>query len=197
MEKVADSRVSGEKLVITTSQRHPNTAQGFSSEARTRGGPIPPLWPGVFGDPLGSGPGTALRVHPGEMREAGLSPLLVRDAVLEAAGRLLSELVGHLVAHDAASLCAGTHRTVTLLPRATFVQIRPGKDLPSLQTYGSTVSPCRVPTAALIGVVSADPSSRGSPLGPLRSLVGRRDAVRTWPGDDPGEACRRQTALSR
>ena len=101
MKKGADSRVSREKLVVSTGQRLSDTAQGFSPKARARGGPVLALWPNMSRGPLGRGPRPCLRGHPGEVRKAGFPPKLVRDSVMLAGGRLLGVMVCHLVAHNA------------------------------------------------------------------------------------------------
>ena len=72
VEKGADRRMLGEKLVTPTSQRLSGPAQRFSTKAWARGWPVPPLWPDMGGDPLGCGPCASLRGRTSEVREAGL-----------------------------------------------------------------------------------------------------------------------------
>ena len=51
--------------------------------------------------PLESGPGSALGGPPGEVREAGLPPDVIRDVVCSVLGRLFSHAVRDLIAPDA------------------------------------------------------------------------------------------------
>ena len=103
MKEGADSRVSGEKLVIATGQRLPNPSERPPSEAGSGGGPVPALWPDVLRYPLVHGPRAGLRSHPCEMGEAGLPPNPFWYPMLALTpGCLLGELVGHLVSHDPA-----------------------------------------------------------------------------------------------
>ena len=106
-----DRRVTQEELVISVRQGLPRSSQGFSPEPGARGGPVPAFWPNVGGDSLGRSPRAVLRDHPGEVRYTGLPSLLVWDAVLEAAGRLLGELVG--ISFPMTPQWAGAHKTLT------------------------------------------------------------------------------------
>ena len=89
MEKGADSRVSREKLVMSTGQRLPNPTQSLPSEAWARGRPVSALRSDVLRDPLRGRPRAVLSDDSGEVREASPPSLTWPGGCTESMGTFL------------------------------------------------------------------------------------------------------------